>query len=232
MGLLVVADGMGGHRGGGIASQMAMGEVIDSMRRTEELRDLERRYHQGIGIWQWPYGYDRALSVNGNRLRTAIYSAHMRLLETTISDPSLAGMGTTIVAAVEWDGRLSVAWAGDSRLYVLREGVLWRPTRDDSWVEAATAHDPGPDVDALGRHALTNVVGSASRLDVHVVDAPVYPGDVVALTTDGVHGWLSDRVVARVLAGVGDPADAAADLVAAAIGCGSTDNCTAVVAHI
>lgn len=232
LGLLVVADGIGGHVGGAVASQVAVDEVAESMRRTEEMRRLEQRYHQGIGVGQWPYGFDRALSMDGNRLRTAVYAAHMRILETTVSEPALRGMGTTIVAAVERRGRLSVAWAGDSRLCLLRWGKLQRVTRDDSWAEAVadtrpSGGSPSPDQ----RDGLTNALGSLSRVQVHVTDLAVQAGDVVALTTDGVHGWLDDRYLAWVLGGLGTPAETAADLVAAAIGCGSSDNCTAVVAH-
>lgn len=233
--LLAVADGMGGHRGGDIASQVAMSEAVDSMGRTERMRSLEQRYHQGIGIGQWPYGFDPALSMDGNRLRTAIYAAHMRLLEAIATEPGLSGMGTTLVAAVEREGRLAVAWAGDSRLYVLRYGQLRRLTRDDSWAEAVA----GGDLGALGiglslqpwRSALVNAVGVSSRFQVHVMEALLEPGDVIALTTDGVHGWLDDRAIVRVLGAAGRPGDAAADLVATAIGSGSTDNCTAIVAH-
>lgn len=232
LGLLVVADGIGGQAGGAVASQVAVDEVAESMRRTEGMRGLEQRYHQGIGVGQWPYGFDRALSMDGNRLRTAVYAAHMRILETTVSEPALRGMGTTIVAAVERHGRLSVAWAGDSRLCLLRWGRLQRVTRDDSWAEAVADTRPsGGPLFLDQRDGLTNALGSVSRVQVHVTDLAVQAGDVVALTTDGVHGWLDDRYLAWVLGGLGTPAETAADLVAAAIGCGSSDNCTAVVAH-
>ncbi len=233
LGLLVVADGIGGHAGGAVASQMAVDEVAQSVCRTAEMRPHERRYQQGIGIGQWPYGFDRALSMDGNRLRTAIYAAHMRLLETAASDPTLQGMGTTIVAAVERSGRLSVAWAGDSRLYLLRGGRLRCLTRDDSWAEALAGMAPQVPPAHLRsqRDGLTNALGSLSRMQVHSTDLAIHAGDVLALTTDGVHGWLDDRSLARVLGRTSEPAEAAADLVAAAIGCGSGDNCTAVVAH-
>ena len=66
----------------------------------------------------WPFGFDRTVSTAGNRLRTAFQAAHLRVLEASLLDPALAGMGTTMVAAIAEEGRLAVAWAGDSRLYV------------------------------------------------------------------------------------------------------------------
>ena len=80
------------------------------------------------------------------------------------------------------------------------------------------------------RHVLTNVVGSRSRLDVHVVEEPQALGDLLLLTTDGVHGALDDHRLAGLLTGVRDLAEAPADIVHAAIARGSRENCTAVVA--
>ena len=95
--------------------------------------------------------------------------------------------------------------------------------------------DPDTDVEPLQQHplrnALTNVVGTTSRTEVHVAEVALTPGMVVALTTDGVHGSLQNRHIAHLLSSRPLPAHAAADLVAAALGAGSTDNCTAIVAR-
>ena len=223
LGLLLVADGMGGHQGGEVASATAADAVVECLT------------HPLSGADRWPYGYDSSLSENGNRLRTAVHAAHLRVLETSLTDSSLAGMGTTIVAAIERQGCLSVAWVGDSRLYLLDGDRAQRLTRDDSWLEAALAENPLADEDVLRRHplrnALTNVLGTTSRTDVHVIEVPVGAGTVIALTTDGVHGTLDDRHMGQVLSQGATPAQAAADLVAAALTGGSTDNCTAVVAR-
>lgn len=228
IGLLVIADGMGGHSGGDVASQMAADAVVDCLRQAPG-----RVEPQGEA---WPFGFDDGLSTAGNRLRTAFQLAHLRLLDAALFDPSLTGMGTTLVAALVENGRLVVAWAGDSRLYVTdREGVR-QVTEDDSWMAATLRSDPDADVEVLQRHplrhALTNVVGTTSRTEVHVVEVASTPGMVVALTTDGVHGSLRNRDIAHLLSSRPCPAHAAADLVAAAMGAGSTDNCTAIVARL
>ena len=187
------------------------------------------------GIDRWPYGFDGSLSEDGNRLRTAIHTAHIRLLESCLVTPGLSSMGTTVVAALEHGGRLAVAWVGDSRLYLCGSTGLRQLTRDDSWIEAALLEHPEADLETLKRHplrnALTNVLGTASHLDVHVVDVRLEGDDVVALTTDGIHGVLDERDLTHLLSRQVDPARAAADLVAAAVGVGSSDDCTAVIAR-
>lgn len=227
LGLLVIADGMGGHAGGEVAARMAVGTVAECVRHPNgRLPDSDR---------VWPFGFDDTLSVTGNRLRTAFQAAHLRLLEASLLDSDLAGMGTTLVAALAVDGRLTVAWAGDSRLYVVDSRGLRQVTADDSWIAARLRDDPDADRERLLQHplrnALTNVVGTTSRTNVHVVEVALTPGMTVVLTTDGVHGSLQERHIAHLVSGRPLPADAAADLVAAAIGAGSSDNCTAIVAR-
>ena len=142
-------------------------------------------------------------------------------------------MGTTVVAAIERNGHLTIAWVGDSRLYHLTAAGLRQVTRDDSWIETALAERPDADLETLRLHplrnALTNVLGANSRLDVHVLDVVLDEDDVVALTTDGVHGALSERDLKHLLSRRVDPARAAAGLVSAALAAGSADDCSAVV---
>ena len=221
LGLCVIADGMGGHQAGEIAADTAIDAVL------EVARDRHR-----VG---WPFGVDPSLSEAGNVIRTGIYLANMRILEMAGSSSVYAGMGTTIVAAVAADGRLSVGHVGDSRLYRVDGGRLRQLTGDDSWMAAVLATNPQTDAALLEyhpmRHVLTNVVGSRSRTEVHVVEEPLSPGDQLLLTTDGVHGVLEGRRLQGTVTGADGPAAAAHDLVRAAIARGSRDNCTAVVAR-
>jgi serine/threonine protein phosphatase PrpC len=144
-----------------------------------------------------------------------------------------AGMGTTIVAALVVDGRLSVGHAGDSRLYRLGDGRLRQLTGDDSWTATMMAKDPRADASLLQhhpmRHVLTNVVGSRRTTDVHVVEEPLVKGDRLLLTTDGVHGVLDDSLLEGLLPDSDDLAGAASRIVSSAIARGSADNCTAIV---
>jgi PPM family protein phosphatase len=219
--LCVIADGMGGHNGGAIAARTAVEAVLDV---------VSDREHIG-----WPFGFDPSLSESGNLIRTAIYLANTQVLEVAGSSSTLAGMGTTIVAAVVSDGRLSVGHAGDSRLYRLGGGRLRQLTDDDSWMATVMARDPQADQSLLQhhpmRHVLTNAVGSRRCTDVHVVEEPLAAGDRLLLTTDGVHGVLDDSWLEGLLCYPHDPAVAASEIVRAALERGSSDNCTAIVAQ-
>jgi protein phosphatase len=219
--LCVIADGMGGHNAGEIAAHTAVDAVLDVVRDKERLG--------------WPFGVDPSLSEAGNLIRTAIHLANMQVLEQAGRSSAYAGMGTTIVAALVVDGRMSVGHVGDSRLYRLAGGRMRQLTGDDSWMASVMATDPRANVSLLEhhplRHVLTNVVGSRQRTDVHVIEEPLTSGDRLILTTDGVHGVLDDRRLERLVAEPDDLSVAASTIVRAAIARGSRDNCTAIVAR-
>jgi serine/threonine protein phosphatase PrpC len=226
--LYLVADGMGGHVGGEVASQLAADAVVDAL--TALRSGTDERPDRFAGLT----GSDSAISDVGNRLRMAVHAAHLKLIEAGRIDSALSGMGTTMVAAQVSDGRLTVASVGDSRLYLYDGRTLRQITRDDSWIEAILDENPNADRAALHvhplRHALTNVLSTTNHAEIHIVEVALKGGEVIALTTDGVHGTLDSSRIAHLLATLAEPAEAAAELVAEAIGSGSTDNCTAVVA--
>lgn len=230
LGLLVIADGMGGHKAGEVAARLAVETVVGAVRHAandDEDGDIEAA--------DWPFGFDPALSRNGNILRTAVHMANARILETAMSDVRCAGMGTTVVAARASGGAIAVAHAGDSRLYIFADGRLRPMTLDDSWMATVLAHDPPADALLLQHHpmrnALTNVVGSRARTDVHVTEAPLTGGELLLLTTDGVHGVLDEHRIGELLLAEEDPGAIARNLIASALTRGSRDNCTAVVAR-
>jgi serine/threonine protein phosphatase PrpC len=229
LGLCVIADGMGGHNAGEVAAHLAVEAVVDVVRERASLAG--DRNSSAL----WPFGFDPALSANGNLLRTAIHLANVQILETALSDDQYAGMGTTIVAARVADGRLSVAHVGDSRLYMFAGRRLRQVTRDDSWMATVLAHDPEADPLLLQHHpmrnALTNVVGARPRTDVHVVEERLVGGELLLLTTDGVHGVLDDPRIEQLMEDDEDPGEIARHVIATALVRGSRDNCTAIVAR-
>jgi protein phosphatase len=222
--LLVVADGLGGHNAGEVASHLVVDSVVDHVRTASN-----------GGPHEWPYGFDHARTEMANVLRSAVHAANMRILEAALNSNDLAGMGTTVVAAVIRRGILSVTHVGDSRAYVLANGSLRRLTQDDSWVADVLANDPTADPVALQNHpmrnALTNVVGTQPRTEVHITEEPLQGGELIVLTTDGVHGVLNDSQIEQLLNAARDQQLGASSLVEAAMFRGSRDNVTAVVAQ-
>jgi serine/threonine protein phosphatase PrpC len=218
LGLLVIADGMGGHNAGDVAARIAVDAIVDYFAGSQ--RD-------------WPFGFDPSLSPDGNRLRTAILLANVQILETAVTTDRYAGMGTTVVAALVVDDRLVVGHVGDSRMYVMSGGALFQLTRDDSWMASVLATDPDADQAALQRHpmrhALTNVVGARTGTDVHVIERPLTPGDTLLMTTDGVHGVLDDQRLVQLMAREAPPRAVAEHIVATALARGTRDNLTAIV---
>jgi len=221
LGLCVLADGMGGHNAGEVASRLAVDAIVE---------------FYGAGTDDWPFGYDPSLSADGNRLRTAIHLANVQILEMAATSEEYAGMGTTVVAArVADDGRLTVGHVGDSRLYVFSGGRLRQVTRDDSWAATVLAQDPEFDPLLLQHHpmrnALTNVVGARAGTEVHVAEQALVEGDMILLSSDGVHGVLDERRLERLMIDGDDTKEIARNLISSALLSGSRDNCTAIVAR-
>ena len=217
--LCVVADGMGGHNAGEVASRIAVDTVVDLCGSSSS----------------WPFGFDPSLSEAANLLRTSVRMANVRILETAGTSEEYFGMGTTIVAALVRDGCLSVAHVGDSRLYVFAGNRLRLLTRDDSWIADLLSENPQTDLSLFRNHpmrnALTNVVGAEPRTNVHVIDEMLEGGELVVLTTDGVHGVLDDRRIEQLLTDGVNAADMTGSLIEAALARGTRDNCTAIVAQ-
>jgi protein phosphatase len=213
-GLCVVADGLGGHNAGDVAARITVDTIVEAVCRSDRS----------------PLATSPA-----DVLRAAIDLASDRIRDAALVDPRCAGMGTTVVAAHVSGNRLSVAHAGDSRVYLLARGHLRQLTQDDSWV--AERFGDRPDVDALAlthhpmRHVLTNAVGAMVQTSVHIVEAVVEEGDVVLLVTDGVHEVMDDWRLEQLLLEDDDPRAIAENVIRSARNRGSRDNCTAVVAR-
>jgi len=218
LGLVVVADGMGGHNAGEVASRMAV-DVLSDYFSTDQA--------------EWPFGFDAEVSAAANRMRTAILLANVQILESAITVDDYAGMGTTVVAAQVWGRRLVCGHVGDSRLYVWSGGSLRALTADDSWMASMLANDPGANPALLQqhpmRHALTNVVGTRPRTDVHLVETELNAGDRILMTTDGVHEVVDDGRLERLISQDRQPEEIANAIVKTALARGSRDNLTAVV---
>jgi protein phosphatase len=220
--LLAVADGMGGHNAGEVASRMA----LDKMRaflQEDASRDLT-----------WPFGFRPALSIAANRLMTAIKIANLDVFSASEQRAEHAGMGTTVVAALVEGSRLTFASVGDSRIYSLSGTELRQLTNDDSWV-VMLMKESGLDASAFARHpmrhVLTSVVGARPGLEVPVQEIDLVNGQMIMLCTDGLHGALSDDAMRSMLQTESDLERAADTLVEAAVTRDGKDNITVVLAR-
>jgi protein phosphatase len=222
--LCIVADGMGGHNAGEVAARIAVDAITECVRGAAVDSAVA-----------WPFGYTPSLSTEGNLLQTAVQMANVQVLEAATGVEAYAGMGTTIVAALLSGNRLAIAHVGDSRLYLYDRHGLRQVTADDSWVATVLASDPHADPSLFRHHPMrsahTNVVGVRPGADVHVTEEVLSGGELVVLTTDGVHGVLDAGRMARALAGEGAADQLPERIVRLALAQGSRDNCTAVVAH-
>jgi PPM family protein phosphatase len=221
LGVFIVADGMGGHNAGEVASRLASDTIRGFLKRTNEVDEFT-----------WPFGIDPRLSYDANRLLTAVKLANRRVFRAGESRDEYTGMGTTVVAVVAGRNRAAYAAVGDSRIYSFVDGRLEQLTRDESWL-AALGGEPGVDAGTVGahpmRHVLTNVIGARDDVEAQVGERDLAPAERLVLCTDGVHGALDDARIADILAHAGTARAASEMLVASALARGATDNVTAVV---
>lgn len=221
-GLFIVADGMGGHQAGEVASRLAVDTVRGFLEASRGDKDLT-----------WPFGFDPALSFNANRLVTAVRLANRKVYQAGEQQPDFAGMGTTIVVALFEGETLTYCGVGDSRLYLLSGSRLEQLTHDDSWIATVLAREPGVDQAQLNqhpmRHVLTNVLGAREDTDVEVDERPIAHGERLLLCSDGLSGALDEATLQILLAGPGTLEDIGQRLVAAALDRSGSDNITAVI---
>jgi serine/threonine protein phosphatase PrpC len=222
LGLYVVADGMGGQNAGEVASKMAVDVVTRFISRSRDSDGLT-----------WPFGIDPELSVNGNRIRTAVMMANRRVWKEADSRPEFMGMGTTIVTVLAELGVLTFCSAGDSRAYRIRDRVIEQITTDDSWIQAAVLAG-APINDRLQQHPMRNLVtkavGAKETIDLEIDERPFQNDDLYLLCSDGLHGVIPDtKILEIVLASEGNLEKAVTNLIAAANASGGKDNITAVL---
>jgi len=220
--LFAVADGMGGHGAGEVASRLAIEATAGFIKRSAHDTDFS-----------WPYGLDGNLTFDGNRLRTAIHLANRRVFRAAENNDDYSGMGTTIVGLLVNGSKISIGHVGDSRLYLLRGGTLEQITQDDSWAATILAHGPKARTTDLSHHpmrnVLTNALGARDQVDVHLAERDLQSGDVMLLCSDGLHGVLDADALKQILETHTDVETAARELVEAALDTGSRDNVTALV---
>ena len=226
VGLFVVADGMGGHVAGEVASRVAV-EAIEAFIQETAGADKNRT---------WPFPFDPTVSLEANRLRAAFRLANRKIASAIADSQDLRGMATTASAVLLGPQGASVAHVGDSRVYVLRSGKLDQLTHDHSWVEEqvrAGTLTPTAARQHPWRNVVTRALSGGEDPEVDVTEVVPRPGERYLLCSDGLFTVLSDARIAELLGDMKASLDAIAGaLVAAANDAGGPDNITALILQI
>ena len=222
LGLFVVADGMGGHSAGEVASRLAIETVEGFIRRSHDDSDFS-----------WPYGIDPELTLGGNRLRSAIHLANRRVFRASESCDDYTGMGTTLTGLLVGDDRVGYGHVGDSRLYALEGDLFRQVTSDDTWIATILANDPTMTPADVARHpmrhVLTNVLGAREQVEVQLGEFRLQPGTLFLLCSDGLYGMIKGDGIESAMR-AGGPLDVMGrQLVQAALDGGGHDNVTVVL---
>ncbi len=229
-GIVVVADGMGGHPGGDVASRIAARATADAL-----VRALANGSPPADRANVTPDTRERAM-------HDSVLVGHEAVLARSRAEPRLSGMGTTTSAlALDPGGTgYTIGNVGDSRVYLFADGTLTQLTRDDTWLEDRIESGHLRREDAQGHpeaHLLTQCVGLDQTPDPRVSSGTTGPGDVFLLCSDGLMACLTDReiagLLARTLDGTKEGAERAIEgLIGDANAAGGVDNITAVLVAV
>ncbi|OBS10315.1 Stp1/IreP family PP2C-type Ser/Thr phosphatase [Acidihalobacter prosperus] len=222
LGVFVLADGMGGHKGGEIASNLAITSLLDRLRQT--LPPLK------------PGQLDEALGYTHESIaiREAVIHANRTIYESAQAQPQYEGMGTTLVVAVFYDNRLSIAHVGDSRIYRLRNDQLEQITSDHTMLQELIDRGFYTEEEAqrsMHRNLVTRALGVEGSVAVDIQEELVLPGDLYLLCSDGLHDLVGDAQLAERLAACTDLNQCAQTLVDDANNQGGKDNISLILAR-
>jgi serine/threonine protein phosphatase PrpC len=222
-GLLVVADGMGGHASGEVASKMAV--------------DVIRDYFKNVQEGQAPIvgQYREDCSEITNQIGSAIRLANMAIYEAAKSDPKLKGMGTTIAAVLHNGNRLSIAHVGDSRIYLVRAGDIEQLTDDHSFVSEQVKRELITKEEAQKsdmKNILTRAVGIAPDVEIDFDELTLADRDILILCSDGLSSMVSDDDILSAATSVNNPVEACEKLIDMANKNGGRDNITVIAGYI
>ncbi|MDA1082369.1 MAG: Stp1/IreP family PP2C-type Ser/Thr phosphatase [Gemmatimonadetes bacterium] len=212
-GIFVVADGMGGHAAGEVASEMAVQIVSRQLLTLEDIRDAEA----------------------DARMTQCLVDANRTIYDRMLAEVDKQGMGTTASVLAMFDSEYMIGQVGDSRIYMLRDGALSQVTKDHSYVQEQV--DAGLLTPEQARYhpysnVITRCVGANETVDVDIFRGVVMPGDVFLVASDGLTGMVDDRRLQQILLARSSPGRIVDALIAEANGRGGLDNITAIVVQV
>ena len=225
LGLFVVADGMGGHVAGEVASRIAV-ETIQTFIAETAGADKNRT---------WPFPFEPTISLDGNRLKAAFRLANRQIANAMTDAVDLRGMATTASALLASRERACVAHVGDSRIYVLRSGTLEQITSDHSWVEEqvrAGTMTPTAARQHPWRNVVTRALAGGDDPEIDIVELSPKPGERFLLCSDGLFTVVPHDTIVRLLAERVALEAVCEHLIAAANDAGGPDNVTTLVIEV
>lgn len=221
LGLFVVADGMGGHQHGEVASRLAVDSILQTLRQPRQ-----RRHRNAEGTHS---------DKDSELLAEAVAAAHEYVLSAIQEDVSLLGMGTTVVAMLAYDDGAVIAHVGDSRAYRLEDGRMELLTEDHTWVREQVSAGHLSERQAR-EHPLRNVVtqalGGTGEVAVEVSRERLRAGQIYLLCSDGLTSMLEDDEIESVLTSDESLDQMCRELVHAANNRGGLDNITVILVKV
>jgi PPM family protein phosphatase len=224
IGLLVLADGMGGYNAGEVASGIAVKTIVNLVREQVEREDMNMQDR------------DSGLSRPTIILRDAIHRANKIIYQTARTQPQCEGMGTTVVAALFFDNKITIAHVGDSRLYRQRSDKLEQVTMDHSLLQELVDrgfYSAEEAQRAANKNYVTRALGVEPNVEVEIQEVPVQKGDSYMLCSDGLSDMVEDEDIHLTINTFSDNLDTVAkQLIQLANDNGGRDNVSVVMAHV
>jgi protein phosphatase len=224
IGLVVLADGMGGYKAGEVASGITVRTVMSLLKDALDREDLSR------------HDRESGLSRPGILLRDAIQRANKIITQTARTQANCEGMGTTVVAGLFFDDKLTIAHVGDSRLYRMRGGKLEQVTQDHSLLRELVArgfYTPAEAQRATAKNYVTRALGVEPTVDVEITEVPVQQDDLYLLCSDGLSDMVEDDDIELTISTFGANLEALArQLVLLSNDNGGRDNVSIVLVRV
>jgi protein phosphatase len=215
---------MGGHQDGERAAELALATCQYFVSASRDRFDAS-----------WPFGFDVNLSMDENRLMTAIQLANQQVLrdgQNLNGKSREQGMGTTVVGMLIDANIATIGHVGDSRAYLMRAGELQQLTEDDSWVEGMRRAGVLTAEEAR-RHSMKNVltqaIGMKERVEVHLRRLELHPRDLLLFSSDGLHGVVEEAAIRSILFSRQTLESKAKQLIRASLDNGAPDNTSVVL---
>ena len=223
LGLAVLADGMGGHRGGEVASAITVSTVLDTL--AEKLKDVKHR----------EIDETNATSLESMAVNDAIAQANANVFASSKENAHYRGMGTTVVVLLFHDDRFTVAHVGDSRLYRYRDGKLDQMTIDHSLTQELldngfyTAEQAEQ---SMNKHLVTRAIGIEESVQIDVREDNTQPGDIYLLCSDGLTDMINDNCICQTIRDNEDDLEKiAVELIRESNKAGGKDNISTILAR-